>query len=80
MWKLIKDILFALLTYRREKQEQQAQAKQRQQDRLMARDREIAAEVEHERLLAEENLESAHRSARAYRDAFGRVRRQQQGR
>jgi hypothetical protein len=74
VWKLIKDMLFALLAYCREKQEQQAQEKQRRQDRLMARDREITTEVEHERLTAEENLEKAGRSARSYRSAFGRVR------
>jgi hypothetical protein len=77
-WKLIKDILFALLSYWREKQEEEEQAQQRQQEALRERDRKITAEVEHERREVEEQLEKAGRSADAYRDAFDRVRRRQQ--
>jgi hypothetical protein len=77
-WKLIKDILFALLSYWREKQEQEEEAKQRQQEALQMRDWKITAEVEHERREVEERLEKAGRSADAYRDAFERLRRQQQ--
>ena len=79
MWKLIKDILFALLTYWQEKQEQKEEERQRRKANLQARDREIAAEVECERQESEQKLEKAGRDADAYRVAFERVRRQQQG-
>jgi len=79
-WKLIKDILFALLAYWREKQAETAEAHRRQREHLKARDREIAAEVGHERQEMDERLEKAGHSAHAYRDAFDRVRRLQQGR
>jgi hypothetical protein len=78
MWNLIKTIFFALLTYWREKEEQKEEERQRRKAGLDGRDREIAVEVEHERQQVEETLEKAGRDARAYRDAFERVRRQQQ--
>lgn len=79
MWKLVKTILFALLAYWQEKQEQRDREKQRQRDFMKARDREIAVEVEHERQEADERLQNAGHSAGAYRDAFDGVRRRQQG-
>jgi hypothetical protein len=79
MWKLIKEILFALLAYWREKQGREEEERQRRKAGWQARDREIVAEVEHERQEAEEKLEKAGRDAHAYRRAFERVRRGQQG-
>lgn len=79
MWKLVKDILFALLTYWREKEEQANQERQRRTADLQARDREIADEVGHERRETEEMVERGGRSPHAYQRAFERVRGRQQG-
>ncbi len=78
MWKLIKDILFALLAYWRERQKQQKAERQRRQADLMARDREIAGEVEHAKQETEQFLAEAGRDAHAYRRAFERLRHLQQ--